>query len=104
MLDDVNAMLADKNLHIEVPTDVKEKLVDLGYDPKMGARPLRRVIEEQIEDRIADYVLDHDQVNKLAAKLDGDGKIEVVAADTPVPTNTQTPSVTDAAKDDSDAE
>ena len=70
----------------------------------MGARPLRRVIEEKIEDRIADYVLDHDQVNKLAAKLDGDGKIEVVAADTPVPTNTQTPSVTDAAKDDSDAE
>ncbi|MBT1022870.1 ATP-dependent Clp protease ATP-binding subunit, partial [Enterococcus faecium] len=50
MLDDVNQMLAAQQLHIEVPTNVKEKLVDLGYDPSMGARPLRRTIQEQIED------------------------------------------------------
>ncbi|MBT1022674.1 ATP-dependent Clp protease ATP-binding subunit, partial [Enterococcus faecium] len=50
MLDDVNQMLSAQQLHIEVPTNVKEKLVDLGYDPSMGARPLRRTIQEQIED------------------------------------------------------
>ena len=81
MITDVNTMLADRKLHIDVPKDVAEKLVDLGYDPKMGARPLRRVIQEQIEDRIADYVLDHNDAHKLAAKLDDDGNITVVAAD-----------------------
>src|SRR5699024_2861645 len=59
MLDDVNQMLKDQNITIEVSQKVKEKLVDLGYDPKMGARPLRRVIQEQIEDRIADFYLEY---------------------------------------------
>ncbi|WP_267202298.1 ATP-dependent Clp protease ATP-binding subunit [Limosilactobacillus kribbianus] len=80
MIADVNSMLSDRGLHITVPDDVAEKLVDLGYNPKMGARPLRRVIQEQIEDRIADYVLDHNDVKNLAAKLDDDGNITVVAA------------------------
>lgn len=80
MIDDVNGMLKEKDLHITVPDDVDEKLVDLGYDPKMGARPLRRVIQEQIEDRIADYVLDHGDVHDLAAQLDSAGNITVVAA------------------------
>ena len=80
MIADVNRMLKEKDLHIAVPDDVDEKLVDLGYDPKMGARPLRRVIQEQIEDRIADYVLDHGDVHDLAAQLDSAGNITVVAA------------------------
>lgn len=81
MISDVNKMLADHDLSIDVPENVDEKLVDLGYDPKMGARPLRRVIQEQIEDRIADYVLDHNDAHHLAAKLDDDGNITVVAAE-----------------------
>ncbi len=80
LIDDVNHMLADRNLHINVPDAVKEKLVDLGFDPKMGARPLRRVIQEHIEDQIADYVLDHADVTELTAQVDEDGKISVVAA------------------------
>ncbi len=80
LIDDVNQMLADRNLHINVPDAVKEKLVDLGFDPKMGARPLRRVIQEHIEDQIADYVLDHADVTELTAQVDEDGKISVVAA------------------------
>lgn len=35
--------------------DVKERLIDLGYDHAMGVRPLRRVIEQEIRDRITDY-------------------------------------------------
>ena len=38
----------------------------------MGARPLRRVIQEQIEDRIADYYLDHPDVKHFTAKLEND--------------------------------
>ncbi|MFR2078622.1 MAG: AAA family ATPase [Streptococcus sp.] len=40
-----------------VTEKVKEKLVDLGYDPKMGARPLRRTIQDHIEDAITDFYL-----------------------------------------------
>ncbi|MFK4565933.1 AAA family ATPase [Enterococcus sp. UD-01] len=72
MLDEVNGLLARQKLHIDVPTDVKEKLVDLGYDPSMGARPLRRTIQEQIEDGIAEYYLDHPQEHQLTAKLAND--------------------------------
>ena len=59
--------------------DVKERLVDLGFDPKMGARPLRRVIQEHIEDQIADYVLDHPDATNLVAQVDEAGKITVAA-------------------------
>ena len=90
MITDVNTMLNDRGLHIDVPEDVEAKLVDLGFDPKMGARPLRRVIQEQIEDRIADYVLDHNDVKQLAAKLDDDGNITVTAATAPATTNVNT--------------
>ncbi len=89
MIDDVNTMLADRKLHIEVPEDVEEKLVELGYNPKMGARPLRRVIQEQIEDRIADYVLDNNDAHDLVAEMDGDN-IKVVAKDSaPVASETE---------------
>ena len=89
MIDDVNTMLADRKLHIEVPEDVEEKLVELGYNPKMGARPLRRVIQEQIEDRIADYVLDNNDAHDLVAEMDGDN-IKVVAKDSaPVTSETE---------------
>ena len=57
----------------------------------MGARPMRRTIQEQIEDRIADFVLDHSDDHQLAARLDKDGNIEVVSA---TPTKTDTPTET----------
>ena len=89
MIDDVNSVLADRKLHIDVPGDVEEKLVELGYNPKMGARPHRRVIQEQIEDRIADYVLDNSDAHDLVAKMDGD-QITVAAKDaSPVSSNTE---------------
>lgn len=79
MLDEVNEMLARQQLHIEVPTNVKEKLVDLGYDPAMGARPLRRTIQEQIEDGIAEFYLDHPSIHELKAKLDKEEKIVITS-------------------------
>ncbi|MBL3531489.1 ATP-dependent Clp protease ATP-binding subunit [Companilactobacillus zhachilii] len=72
MLADTNKMIADQGLSIHVTKDAKDKLVDLGYNPKMGARPLRRVIEEQIEDKVADYFLDHPKDKQLEAHLDKD--------------------------------
>ena len=72
MLDDVNELLKEQDIHIEATDEVKEKLVDLGYDPKMGARPLRRVIQEYIEDGIADYYLEHPNESQLVANLDNE--------------------------------
>ena len=59
MLADVNKRLSSNNIHLDVTDKVKEKLVDLGYDPKMGARPLRRTIQDYIEDAITDYYLEN---------------------------------------------
>ncbi|MDO4903927.1 MAG: AAA family ATPase [Limosilactobacillus sp.] len=98
MIDDVNGMLTDKGLHIDVDEAVDEKLVDLGYDPKMGARPLRRIIQEQIEDRIADFVLDNGDAKQIAAKLDDNGEITVVAADAPA----EEPESTEDTEEDSE--
>lgn len=44
-------------------------MIDLGYNRAMGARPLRRIIEQEIRDRITDYYLDHPEVKKLQAIL-----------------------------------
>lgn len=77
MLDEVNQQLSHQHLQITVSDEVKEKLVDLGYDPVMGARPLRRTIQEQIEDGIAEFYLDHPQEHQLIATLDKDKKITI---------------------------
>ena len=79
MLNEVNEMLAAQHLNIEVPENVKEKLVDLGYDPAMGARPLRRTIQEQIEDGIDEFYLDHPTISDFKAKLDKDDKIIITS-------------------------
>lgn len=85
MLADVNQTLANQKLHIEVPENVQEKLVELGYSATMGARPLRRTIQDHIEDGIAEFYLDHPLIHDLQATLDSEDKIIVTAktVDTP---------------------
>ena len=75
MLDDVNKRLSSNNIHLDVTDKVKEKLVDLGYDPKMGARPLRRTIQDYIEDAITDYYLENPIEKELKAVMTSKGKI-----------------------------
>ena len=75
MLDDVNQRLAHNGIHLDVTDKVKEKLVDLGYDPKMGARPLRRTIQDYIEDAITDYYLENPSEKDLKAVMTSNGKI-----------------------------
>ena len=80
MLDDVNNRLATNDIHLEVTDKVKEKLVDLGYDPKMGARPLRRTIQDHIEDAITDFYLEHPTEKDLKAVMTSNGKIIIKSA------------------------
>ncbi|QNQ83291.1 AAA family ATPase [Lactobacillus sp. PV037] len=72
MLNETNEMVKDENLHIDVADDVKQLLVEKGYDPTMGARPLRRIIQELIEDKVADYKLDNPTANDLTASLENE--------------------------------
>lgn len=69
MLAKVDQTLVDNGMSLHVSDEVIEKLVELGYDPKMGARPLRRTIQEEIEDRVADYYLDHPKETNFNATL-----------------------------------
>ena len=80
MLDDVNQRLATNDIHLDVTEKVKEKLVDLGYDPKMGARPLRRTIQEHIEDAITDFYLENPSEKELKAVMTSNGKILIKSA------------------------
>ncbi|MGP6138899.1 MULTISPECIES: AAA family ATPase [unclassified Jeotgalibaca] len=80
MLNDVNKALADKEIVISVSEKAKEKLIDLGYNPAMGARPLRRIIQDQIEDRVADHYLDHPSVKNIAFDVNENGEIEIKQA------------------------
>ena len=80
MLGDVNQRLAVNAIHLDVTDKVKEKLVDLGYDPKMGARPLRRTIQEHIEDAITDFYLEHPDQKELKAIMTSNGKIVIRAS------------------------
>ena len=77
MLDDVNKRLSSNNIHLDVTEKVKEKLVDLGYDPKMGARPLRRTIQDYIEDAITDCYLENPSEKDLKAVMTSKGKIVI---------------------------
>ena len=80
MLADVNKRLSSNNIHLNVTDKVKEKLVDLGYDPKMGARPLRRTIQDYIEDAITDYYLENPSEKDLKAVMTSKGKIQIKSA------------------------
>ena len=80
MLADVNKRLSSNNIHLDVTDKVKEKLVDLGYDPKMGARPLRRTIQDHIEDAITDFYLENPSEKDLKAVMTSNGKIQIKSA------------------------
>lgn len=79
MLADVQKTLAKKSIKLEVTKAAKDWLMEQGYDEAMGARPLRRVIEQQIRDKVTDFYLDHLDVKNLKADL-VDDEIVISAA------------------------
>ena len=78
MLAQVNQTLAKKDIHLDVSKEAKDLLMEMGYDKAMGARPLRRVIEGQIRDKVTDFYLDHIDAKQLKADV-VDGEITISA-------------------------
>ena len=81
MLDEVNQTLAKKDITLTVTDAAKAYLAEEGYDEVMGVRPLRRVIEQQIRDKVTDYHLDHMDVKHLLADLKDDELVIEEATD-----------------------
>ncbi|NAM82238.1 AAA family ATPase, partial [Staphylococcus epidermidis] len=72
LLEDVQKTLDKKGITMNVTQDVKDWLIDKGYDKEMGARPLRRVVEQEVRDKITDYYLDHPEVKHVDIVLEND--------------------------------
>ena len=62
MINRVRVQVAEHDLQLELAENAKDILVDKGWDPSMGARPLRRAIQRYIEDPLADEVLRHGEM------------------------------------------
>lgn len=72
MLDDVERTLAKKEITMTITDEAKNWLIDNGYDELLGARPLRRVVEQHVRDNITDYYLEHPEVKNVHLTLNND--------------------------------
>ena len=70
MLDEVNQTLAKKDIDLVVSQAAKDYITEEGYDEVMGVRPLRRVVEQEIRDKVTDFHLDHLDVKHLEADME----------------------------------
>ena len=65
MLKDLNKRIAHKQISIDVSDSAKQYIIDRGYDPVYGARPLRRAIQRYIEDEISEKILRSEIINSV---------------------------------------
>ena len=70
MLVEVNKTLSKKDIDLAVSEAAKEYMTEEGYDEVMGVRPLRRVVEQQIRDKVTDFHLDHLDAKHLEADME----------------------------------
>ncbi|WP_202078199.1 ATP-dependent Clp protease ATP-binding subunit [Caldalkalibacillus salinus] len=79
MLEELQTALAEQNMTLNVTSEAKEKLVTLGHSYEFGARPLRRVVQEQIEDRITDILLESNDVTHITVHFSDHGQLKVTS-------------------------
>ncbi|MBR1485781.1 MAG: ATP-dependent Clp protease ATP-binding subunit, partial [Synergistaceae bacterium] len=78
MLDELSERLDVKGVKLDITQEVKEKILEKGYKPKYGARPLRRAIQSMLEDKLADFMLSEkigqspEENSKISVNLDGE--------------------------------
>ena len=75
MLAEVNQTLAKKDIDLEVSQAAKDYITEEGYDEVMGVRPLRRVVEQEIRDKVTDFHLDHLDAKHLEADMEDGGLV-----------------------------
>jgi ATP-dependent Clp protease ATP-binding subunit ClpE len=72
MLDELQTTLTEQKRTLHVSAEAKEKLADLGYHPSFGARPLRRALQDQVEDRLTDLILEDDTITNISVTVEND--------------------------------
>ncbi|MQQ32383.1 ATP-dependent Clp protease ATP-binding subunit [Streptococcus mitis] len=75
MLAEVNQTLAKKDIDLVVSQAAKDHITEEGYDEVMGVRPLRRVVEQEIRDKVTDFHLDHLDAKHLEADMEDGGLV-----------------------------
>lgn len=75
MLAEVNQTLAKKDIDLIVSQAAKDYITEEGYDEVMGVRPLRRVVEQEIRDKVTDFHLDHLDAKHLEADMEDGGLV-----------------------------
>jgi ATP-dependent Clp protease ATP-binding subunit ClpB len=73
IMQELNDRLADRQLHIELTPAAKQFVIDQGYDPVYGARPLRRYIQKNVETMAAKIILGGDIHEGSTITIDSDG-------------------------------
>ncbi len=80
MLAELEERIEENDITITVSDDAKRELARLGYDRRFGARPLRRVIQDKIEDQLTDMILEDETVNAVQVDV-ANGEIVVVKSE-----------------------
>ena len=85
MMSEVASNLIEKGIELEVTDGAKDWIAENGYDPQFGARPLRRVIQDSVEDRLSDAILHGDLKPGDTAVIDIDDGEITIKSQSPVP-------------------
>lgn len=73
LLTELEDTLKERGISLSVTDDAKEKIAEIGYHPAFGARPLRRTIQELIEDEMTDLLLDDNEIKAFHVVMEEDG-------------------------------
>ncbi|MFD1040084.1 ATP-dependent Clp protease ATP-binding subunit [Virgibacillus byunsanensis] len=69
MLEDLEETIEENNIEITITDEAKQELVRLGFDRRFGARPLRRVIQDKIDDQLTDLILEDETINQVMVEV-----------------------------------
>ncbi|OLP63053.1 ATP-dependent Clp protease ATP-binding subunit ClpE [Bacillus pumilus] len=72
LLNELSDQLQEQNVTIHVTNEAKEKIANLGYHPAFGARPLRRTIQEHVEDQMTDILLEETDLSEFTVDVQND--------------------------------
>lgn len=81
MIEKIVKRLEEKGITFKVTNEAIAELAELGYDPKFGARPLRRVIQEKVDNTLANYLLKGEIGRRDTVILEPEGKLRIVKAE-----------------------
>lgn len=77
MMDDLNKQLRSQNLTVKISDRMLDQIITEGYEPRFGARPLRRAIQRLVKDPLAEYVLKHENISGTLFMDFVDGEITI---------------------------